>query len=113
MTWQICSYYVLNAIGRRQQRIGGYGNKMSIHKRMACNKGCGVLIHFDDSHVSQSGKKIPLEDDGEPHQCPNSQYNKEGPAPKAGAGSEFSELKFAVERLTQRIEELIQRMDQR
>ena len=84
---------------------------MSTPKRMACNKGCGVLIHFDEQHVSQSGKKIPLEDDGEPHQCPNSTYSKEGPAPKAG--SEFSELRFAVDRLTQRIEDLIQRMDQR
>lgn len=45
-------------------------------KPLKCNKGCGTTIHFDDRHLSQSGKKIPLEEDGEPHQCPNSDYSK-------------------------------------
>lgn len=92
---------------------------MSIQKRLPCNKGCGILIHFDEQHVSQYGKKIPLEDDGEPHQCPNSLYNKEEPRPQqqqstnAGTGTDISELTHAIERLTARIEELIQRMDNR
>jgi len=32
---------------------------------------CTADIKFDDNVRSQSGKKIPLNQDGSPHQCPN------------------------------------------
>jgi hypothetical protein len=41
------------------------------YKSKPCNKGCGIAIHFDEGQRSRSGKAIPLEDNGEPHQCPN------------------------------------------
>jgi|SRR5215510_8152994 len=33
---------------------------------------CGEYIQFDDWHVSKSGKKIPLDPNGEPHDCSDS-----------------------------------------
>jgi hypothetical protein len=38
-------------------------------------KSCGEPIHLDDEVLSESGKRIPLEGDGRPHNCPNSEYN--------------------------------------
>jgi hypothetical protein len=43
-----------------------------------CYRGCGTEIKFDKAVRSQSGKMIPLELDGNRHQCPNSQYNASG-----------------------------------
>jgi hypothetical protein len=40
-----------------------------------CNYGCGTDIHFDDDVKSESGKSIPLESSGEPHNCPKNPYN--------------------------------------
>jgi hypothetical protein len=41
-----------------------------------CRYGCGTQIHFSENVVSGSGKKIPLEGDGVPHNCPFSPYNE-------------------------------------
>lgn len=38
---------------------------------VSCRNGCGTNLNFEDSIRSESGKKIPLEDDGNPHNCPN------------------------------------------
>ena len=42
-----------------------------------CYRGCGVEIKFDKNQRSQSGKMIPLEMNGEPHQCPKNKYNQQ------------------------------------
>lgn len=39
-------------------------------------RGCGKPIKFDTNRRSQSGKQIPLEMDGDAHQCPASPYNQ-------------------------------------
>jgi hypothetical protein len=36
-----------------------------------CRKNCGTNLHFEDSIRSESGKLIPLDDSGSPHDCPN------------------------------------------
>lgn len=36
-----------------------------------CRNDCGTNLHFNDSMRSDSGKLIPLEDNGSPHDCPN------------------------------------------
>ena len=41
-----------------------------------CLYGCGALIHFEDHVVSSNGRKIPLEGDNTPHNCPFSPYNE-------------------------------------
>jgi hypothetical protein len=41
-----------------------------------CRYGCGALIHFEDHVVSSNGRKIPLEGDNTPHNCPFSLYNE-------------------------------------
>jgi hypothetical protein len=41
-----------------------------------CRYGCGTLIHFENHNVSNNGRKIPLEGDNTPHDCPFSPYNK-------------------------------------
>ena len=38
-------------------------------------RGCGKPIKFDSSMKSQAGKFIPLDMDGEKHQCPANPYN--------------------------------------
>ena len=51
------------------------------YKSKPCNRGCGTAIHFDESMRSARGKPIPLEDNNEPHQCPNATpYTGQGPA---------------------------------
>ncbi|MGH9877426.1 MAG: hypothetical protein ACRD5H_07290 [Nitrososphaerales archaeon] len=43
---------------------------MSENNPIEC-KFCGDDIYFDDDHISDSGKKIPLDHvTGEPHDCP-------------------------------------------
>lgn len=40
---------------------------------------CGAEIFFDDEHITNSGKKIPLDEiDGEyePHDCPANDWKK-------------------------------------
>ena len=42
-----------------------------------CQYGCGKDLTWDKSRRSDSGKQIPLElATNEPHNCPNSPYNK-------------------------------------
>lgn len=42
-----------------------------------CQYGCGKELTWDKSRRSDSGKQIPLElATNEPHNCPNSPYNK-------------------------------------
>lgn len=36
---------------------------------MVTCRHCDEEIYFDDDHISESGKKIPLGEDYEPHQC--------------------------------------------
>ena len=58
------------------------------YKSKPCNKGCGIAIHFDESMRSARGKPIPLEDNNEPHQCPNAlpyQGPNQGPAARQAA----------------------------
>ena len=52
-------------------------------------RSCGIEIHFDPTKKSKSGKFIPLEFNGAPHQCPNSKYVKPQKAWKYGF--DFSE----------------------
>jgi hypothetical protein len=82
---------------------------MSTQRRMACNKGCGILIHFDDSHVSQSGKKIPLEDDNEPHQCPNSNYQQQqqkGQGQRSNSISNLDEIDAKLDKVLEFVVEI-------
>lgn len=41
-----------------------------------CKYGCQTRIKFDDNRVSASGRKIPLNLDGRPHDCTNRPYNR-------------------------------------
>ena len=43
---------------------------------MNCNNNCGIDLHFDPNVKSKSGKCIPLEYDGKPHNCPMNPYRK-------------------------------------
>lgn len=42
-----------------------------------CRFNCGTVIHFDKKIVSESGKLIPLETDGNKHNCPNNPWRQE------------------------------------
>jgi hypothetical protein len=41
-----------------------------------CRNNCGAKITFDDDVTSKNGRKIPLQENGLPHKCPNSPYNR-------------------------------------
>lgn len=41
-----------------------------------CKYECGQLVAFQDNVVSKNGRKIPLQENGLPHNCPNSYFNK-------------------------------------
>lgn len=43
---------------------------------MLCNSNCGTELHFDPNVKSKSGKSVPLEFDGRPHNCPMNPYRK-------------------------------------
>jgi hypothetical protein len=68
-------------------------------KPLKCNRGCGTTIHFDDYHVSKTGKKIPLEEDGEPHQCPNSDYQKDKDKGKTQDITNIYELNEKIDKI--------------
>lgn len=42
-----------------------------------CRYECGTEVQFDPAKVSKSGKMIPLEGDGSPHNCPNNPFLKQ------------------------------------
>jgi hypothetical protein len=44
------------------------------YKEYECSRGCGEMIHFDNYHLSETGKRIPLSADGNNHNCPNNPY---------------------------------------
>jgi hypothetical protein len=41
-----------------------------------CKNNCGAKITFSDNAISKSGKKIPLQENGLPHDCPKKPYNQ-------------------------------------
>jgi hypothetical protein len=45
-------------------------------KAYFCQYDCDTQIKFDNSKVSVSGKRIPLELNGTPHRCANNPYNQ-------------------------------------
>ena len=55
-----------------------------------CRNGCGTNLNFDESCKSDSGKMIPLEDDGSPHNCPN--RHKYGPRTENGIEKKIEKM---------------------
>jgi hypothetical protein len=79
---------------------------MSSYKSKPCNKGCGISIHFDESQRSKSGKAIPLEDDGQPHNCPNAlPYTGQGPSATARVSNPIERIVEHENHRDQRIRE--------
>ena len=37
---------------------------------LLCRYGCQTAIKFDNNRIGPNGRKIPLNTDGSPHQCP-------------------------------------------
>jgi len=55
-----------------------------------CRNGCGTNLNFDGSCKSDSGKMIPLEDDGNPHNCPN--RHRYGPGTENGIEKKIEKM---------------------
>lgn len=56
-----------------------------------CQYGCGKELTWDKSRKSESGKMIPIEKaTNEPHNCPNSPYNKKMKEQDGGSGYQTS-----------------------
>lgn len=51
-------------------------NYYSGQNYLYCRNNCGVKITFSDDVTSKRGRKIPLQENGLRHDCPNSPYNK-------------------------------------
>ena len=41
-----------------------------------CRNDCGAEITFRNNAISKYGKKIPIQENGLPHNCPNSYFHK-------------------------------------
>jgi hypothetical protein len=41
-----------------------------------CRNDCGARITFSNNAISRNGRKIPLQENGFPHNCPKSSYNR-------------------------------------
>lgn len=81
----------------------------SQQKAYQCRNGCGTEIYFDNNRKSESGKAIPLEKEtGNPHNCPNSSYNKNKPGGGQGGVSpeKIAEIMAKLEQHEKRITEL-------
>jgi hypothetical protein len=64
-----------NDEGRQDDAAQG-GLALSHSKPIQCYR-CGQDIYFDEGHVSDSGKKIPIDSEtDEPHHCPKRQQFK-------------------------------------
>jgi hypothetical protein len=58
-------------------------------KETFCRNGCGIKIHFDNNERSKSGKMIPLEENDEHHDCPNSTLERKPILCLYGCGTEI------------------------
>lgn len=53
-----------------------FSNNSPVKKEILCKFGCQTAIKFHSSQISVTGKKIPLNQDGTPHNCPLRPFNK-------------------------------------
>jgi hypothetical protein len=50
-------------------------NHISEQKYIYCRNDCGARITFSDNAISKGCRKIPLQENGLPHNCPKSKFN--------------------------------------
>jgi hypothetical protein len=62
-----------------------------------CRNYCGTNLHFEDSIRSESGKLIPLDDSGIPHDCPN--RRKYDPGTENGTEKEMKKMSKNLSKL--------------
>jgi hypothetical protein len=51
-------------------------NSNSEQNYVYCRNDCGARIIFSENAISKNGRKISLQENGLPHNCPNSYFNK-------------------------------------
>jgi hypothetical protein len=61
---------------RSKEKMYSTNNYNSEQNYIYCGNNCGAKITFSDNVTSKSGRKIPLQENGLPHDCPYSSYNK-------------------------------------
>jgi len=61
---------------------------------------CSQEIHFNDSMVSETGKKIPLQGDDQeemvPHNCPANTYKKKSSTPKPQTLQSYAKVDYGT-----------------
>jgi hypothetical protein len=78
-----------------------------------CQHSCGTKIHFENSIKSSSGKQIPLEPDGKPHQCPKkpNPWNGNKKPTQVLINQEINNNDISVEVLLKRLESVGVKLD--
>jgi hypothetical protein len=61
---------------RKKELSPNNNYKKRVKKVILCKYECGAPIKFDVNRVSPKGKKIPLNLDDTPHDCPKRPYNR-------------------------------------
>lgn len=56
--------------------FGGILEMTTAYYYRYCKYECGQLVTFQDNVISKNGRKIPLQENGLPHDCPNSLFRK-------------------------------------
>jgi hypothetical protein len=69
-------------------------------KGVPCKFNCGARIMWSDDQVSASGKPIPLEMTGEPHNCPNKPGYRGGGVNREASRQYSNQLSFDSRRTT-------------
>lgn len=77
---------------------------------MAACKYCGIPIHFNPAFKSESGKFIPLQDENEPHNCPNNPYNAGGSGPGKSDPVDFLDMGYTIQKMDEKIDSLNKNM---
>jgi hypothetical protein len=67
-------------------------NSNSGQSYIYCKNDCGVRITFSDNAISKNGRKIPLQENGQPHSCPKSYFNIRRQALKENANNPVKEI---------------------
>jgi hypothetical protein len=52
-------------------------NSNSEQNYIYCRNDCGARITFSNNAISRNGRKIPLQENGLPHNCPKSRFHRE------------------------------------
>ena len=81
-------------------------------KKTFCRNNCGTELHFDKNVLSKNGKLIPLEIDGQPHQCPNKeQFLQQDTSTQQKPQPTNDETKWAAAHIVELVKQVLKELE--